>query len=260
MGADFKICELIVQEELNVQLFFCIYFTKNTYGEKPLKRKIELLMVLLLLIGAIFASKRLSEHVTSEKVDKGTRTVVLDAGHGSGDPGKIGMNQVLEKDINLAIAKKVQKKLSAKGIHVVMTREDDVGFYNESESNKKIADMKKRVALINDTKPDIAVSIHQNSYPEERIKGAQVFYYTHSKEGEDAAKVMQEALRALDTSNKRLAKENSTYYMLKRTEVPTIIVECGFLSNTEEAEKLKDEDYQDQAAEAICTGIIKWLD
>ena len=80
---------------------------------------------------------------------------------------------------------------------------------------------KKKLALINETKPDIAVSIHQNSYHEESIKGAQVFYYTHSKEGERAATVMQEALKALDTNNKRQAKENSTYYMLKRTEVPT---------------------------------------
>ena len=218
-------------------------------------------MVLLLLIGAIIASKGLSEYVTSEKVEKGTKTVVLDAGHGSEDPGKIGINNVLEKDyVNLKISKKVQKRLIEQGIHVVMTREDDDGFYNESESNKKIADMKKRVALINETKPDIAVSIHQNSYHEESIKGAQVFYYTHSKEGERAATVMQEALKVLDINNKRQAKENSTYYMLKRTEVPTIIVECGFLSNVEEAEKLKNEEYQDKVAEAICAGIIKWLD
>ena len=225
-----------------------------------MKRKIELLMVLLLLIGAIIASKGLSEYVTSEKVEKGTKTVVLDAGHGSEDPGKIGINNGLEKDVNLKISKKVQKRLIEQGIHVVMTREDDDGFYNESKSNKKIADMKKRVALINETKPDIAVSIHQNSYHEESIKGAQVFYYTHSKEGERAATVMQEALKALDTNNKRQAKENSTYYMLKRTEVPTIIVECGFLSNAQEAEKLKNEEYQDKVAEAICAGIIKWLD
>ena len=99
-----------------------------------MKRKIELLMVLLLLIGAIIASKGLSEYVTSEKVEKGTKTVVLDAGHGSEDPGKIGINNVLEKDVNLKISKKVQKRLIEQGIHVVMTREDDDGFYNEKKS------------------------------------------------------------------------------------------------------------------------------
>ena len=71
---------------------------------------------------------------------------------------------------------------------------------------------------------------------------------------------MQEALKILDINNKRLAKENNTYYLLKKTEVPTIIVECGFLSNAEEAEKLKNDVYQEQVAEAICEGIIKWLD
>ena len=225
-----------------------------------MKKKIELLMVLLLLIGAIVASKGLSKYVASGNIEKKEKTVVIDAGHGSGDPGKIGINQVLEKDLNLQIAKKVQERLLDQGIHVVMTREDDIGFYNESETNKKIADMKKRVAFINETKPEIAVSIHQNSYPQESVKGAQVFYYTHSKEGERAAKVMQEALKVLDVNNKRLAKENNTYYLLKKTEVPTMIVECGFLSNAEEAEKLKNDAYQEQVAEAICAGIIKWLD
>lgn len=224
-----------------------------------MKRKIELVMALLLLLGAMIASERLSKYVANAKVEKGTQTVVIDPGHGSDDPGKIGVNGALEKDLNLQIAKKVQSKLVKKGIHVVMTREDDMGLYDKKESNKKVADMKKRVSLINETKPSIAVSIHQNSYQDGVVKGAQVFYYTHSKDGEQAAAVMQEELRTFDSGNKRQAKENHTYYMLKKTEVPTIIVECGFLSNAEEAEKLKTEDYQEKVAEAICSGIIKWL-
>ena len=229
-------------------------------GAFSLKKKIELIMVLLLLAGAIAAGRKLSEYVSAEKVKEGMKTVVIDAGHGSEDPGKIGVNNVLEKDLNLQIAKKVQALLKEKGVHVVMTREDDAGFYDKSASNKKVADMKKRVSLINETKPDIAVSIHQNSYHEGSIKGAQVFYYTHSKEGENAAGIMQEELRTFDSNNKRQAKENMTYYMLKKTEVPTIIVECGFLSNAEEAEKLTKEEYQNEVSEAICSGIIKYLD
>lgn len=224
------------------------------------RKKIELVMVLLLLIGALVASRRLSQYVSAKNVEKGEQIVVIDAGHGSEDPGKVGVNGILEKDLNLQIAKKVQSILSKNGIQVVMIREDDAGLYDKSESNKKAADMKKRVDLINDTKPIMAVSIHQNSYPESSVKGAQVFYYTHSKEGENAAKIMQEELRTIDSSNKREIKANNTYYMLKKTEVPTIIVECGFLSNAEEAEKLRTEDYQQKVAEAICSGIIKWLD
>ena len=96
--------------------------------------------------------------------------------------------------------------------------------------------MKARVAVINETAPVLAVSIHQNSYHQEGVKGAQVFYYTHSEEGKKAAELMQEALLVLNTENNRKAKANDTYYLLKRTEAPTIIVECGFLSNWEEAE------------------------
>lgn len=225
-----------------------------------MKKKIELFMALVLLLGAIVASRELSQYVSGNAQKREKKTVVIDAGHGSEDPGKIGINNVLEKDINLQIAKKVRDLLLEKGIEVVMTREDDAGFYNESNSNKKAADMKKRVDLINQTKPSLVVSIHQNSYHEESIRGAQVFYYTHSREGEQAAKLMQEELRTFDRDNQRQAKNNGTYYMLKRTEVPTIIVECGFLSNMEEAEKLKSEDYQNQISGAICAGITKWLD
>lgn len=238
---------------------FAYIYKKEGMRRKIVKRKIELVMAFILLVAAIAVSRGMSRYVAGTKVEKGVPTVVIDSGHGAGDPGKIGINGALEKDLNLEIAEKVKEGLTKKGIHVVMTREDDLGFYDESASNKKAADMKKRVSLINDTKPAMAVSIHQNSYRDGAVKGAQVFYYTHSKEGEEAAKIMQEALKALDSENTRQAKENGIYYMLKRTEVPTIIVECGFLSNAEEAKKLSTEEYQYEVAEAICNGIIKWL-
>lgn len=160
----------------------------------------------------------------------------------------------MEKDINLQIALKVKACLEEKGIQVVMTREDDVA------EESKLGDMKKRVELINEVKPAITVSIHQNSYSDASIKGAQVFYYTGSEVSKEAASIMQEELRTIDETNKREIKANNTFYMLKKTETPTIIVECGFLSNPEEAEKLVTESYQDEMAGTICAGIIKWLD
>ena len=222
-----------------------------------MKRKIELFMTLLLLLGMIVVSRKLSQLVTSEKVDteeKENQIVVIDAGHGADDPGKVGVNDALEKDINLQIALKVKACLEEKGIQVVMTREDDVA------EESKLGDMKKRVELINEVKPAITVSIHQNSYSDASIKGAQVFYYTDSEVSKEAASIMQEELRTIDETNKREIKANNTFYMLKKTETPTIIVECGFLSNPEEAEKLVTESYQDEMAGTICTGIIKWLE
>ena len=161
---------------------------------------------------------------------------------------------ILEKDLNLQVAQKVAKLFEEAGIKIVMTREDD------KVPDAKKEDLDQRINLINDTNPTLALCIHQNSYPDEKIKGAQVFYHTVTEEAEDVASMVQEELRLVDPTNTRQIKENDTYYMLKNTKVPTIIVECGFLTNPEEAEKLTQEDYQNQLAKAICGGIIKWLD
>lgn len=218
-----------------------------------LRRKIELCMTLLLLLGMIIVSRKLSQLVTSENVQAQKEVVVIDAGHGGDDPGKVGVNNALEKDINLKIAEKVKTHLEENGIKVVMTREEDV------MEDTKLEDMKKRVDLINKTKPAITVSIHQNSYSDSSIKGAQVFYYTDSETSKEAATLMQEKLRKIDSENTRQIKGNNEFYMLKKTEVPTIIVECGFLSNAGEAEKLVSDEYQEEMALAICNGIITWL-
>lgn len=217
-------------------------------------RKTKLFMAVVLVCSAFFMGKTLSIHVSGNHIEKGEKLVVLDAGHGSSDPGKIGVNGKKEKDINLSIAKKVEKKLKKQKIAVKMTRREDKGL-----DDTKIGDMKARVNMINGTKPALAVSIHQNSYTQETIKGAQIFYFTHSKDGKEAAEVMQEMFRLFDKENKRVCKGNNTYYMLKKTEVPTIIVECGFLSNWEEAEKLSTKEYQEKVAQVICDGIIHIL-
>jgi len=106
-----------------------------------------------------------------------------------------------------------------------MTRDDDGGLYDEDSSNKKAEDMKRRVEIINESKPTLVVSIHQNSYTDPSVKGAQVFYFTHSDASKKIAEDMQELLREVDTGNTRQAKADSTYYMLKKTEVPTVIIE-----------------------------------
>lgn len=208
----------------------------------------------MVVLGIIAVSRQLGKLAAGAGAKPQSACVVLDAGHGGGDPGKIGVNQAKEKDINLKIVELIKENLENEGVEVILTRTDDTA--NES----KAADMKERVLLINGKHPDMAVSIHQNSYTDSRVKGAQVFYYTHSEQGKELALLMQEELCLLDETNTRKAKANDTYYMLKKTEVPTIIVECGFLSNYEEAEKLCEEKYQKKMAEAICSGIIKGLD
>lgn len=186
--------------------------------------------------------------------------VVIDAGHGGSDPGKVGINGANEKDINLQIAGYLKVYLEANNIEVVMTRESDEGLNDADASNKKVQDMKRRIELIDETEPAITVSIHQNSYPEEYVHGAQVFYYAGSKEGQELAQSIQEELVAkVDPENKRQVKANDSYYLLKKTGIPIVIVECGFLSNSAEAEKLCTEAYQKRVAWAIHMGILRYL-
>lgn len=228
--------------------------------------KIELVMSAILLIIAIVIAYRMPELVEtgSALIQKAEYTVIIDPGHGGNDPGKIGVNNAQEKDINLAIALKLRELFEDEDINVIMTREEDVGLYSESDSNKKSADMKARCEIINTAyeKDDsvITVSIHQNSYTSESIKGAQVFYYSESEKSRELAEIIQESLiKNLDNENTREAKANDNYYMLVNTDSPSVIVECGFLSNWEEAALLIDDDYQQQVAEAILEGVLTYF-
>lgn len=225
-----------------------------------MKKKIELIMGVILLVAAGFLAKRGSVYVQQMKVEKEKTCIVIDAGHGGKDPGKIGVNGEKEKELNLQIAKKLKKNLEEKNFKVVLTRDSDEGLYSEDARNKKVEDMKKRCEIIDDAEPVFTISIHQNSYPEEYVKGAQVFYYGQSKEGEELAKILQASLiENLDKENNRTAKANESYYLLKKTSSPTVIVECGFLSNSEEASQLSDSKYQQKIADAICQGVNKYL-
>lgn len=229
-------------------------------GKTIFKSKIKWVLALILLTGCIYGSYTLSRYTESDQVESGQVQVILDAGHGGSDPGKIGLNDLLEKDINLAITGKVKNCLEKESVTTALTREEDKGLGTTGDGSKKTEDMQARVKMINETKPLLAVSIHQNSYEDSEIHGAQVFYYSHSKEGEAVAKILQESLREIDPENHRQAKANETYYLLRRTQVPTVIVECGFLTNPEEAEKLSGEEYQVQVAEMVAKGIIKCLE
>lgn len=221
------------------------------------------IMSFLLIFAMLLVAKESAELVKvwkqQEKQEKVT-TVVIDAGHGGIDPGKVGINDALEKDINLSIALKLKKYLEQQDIRVVMTRETDDGLYEESDSNKKVKDMKKRLAIMEEAKPSLTISIHQNSYPEESVSGMQVFYYETSIEGKALAEMMQQTMIAcLKPQKERTAKANDTYYLLKKTSVPIVIVECGFLSNRAEADMLVSSDYQEKMAWAIHMGVLRYL-
>lgn len=215
-----------------------------------------ILFGLLILTGAITAHNK-----NAQTTGAGTGKIVLiDVGHGGSDPGKIGINDVLEKDINLEIAKLLSVYLRANGYTVVMSRTTDCMLSAPDASNKKTSDLNARIALMEQSHADFVISIHQNSYPDSSVHGAQCFYYENSQEGKYLAECLQNALVKLaDPDNHRVAKANNTYYIMKNSSCPVVIVECGFLSNYQEAELLCDESYQRKLAFAITSGINDYL-
>ena len=183
-------------------------------------------------------------------------TIILDAGHGGWDPGKTGMTGANEKELNLAVAEKLADYLEQGGAEVILTRNSD-----DALGSGKKADMAERRKIANESGGDILISIHQNAFPSAKAKGAQVFYHKNSENGKVLAESVQESLRGrVDSSNQRMAKENSDYYILRTTEVPAVIVECGFLSNREEEKLLNDAGYQEKLAWAIYCGILDYFE
>lgn len=216
------------------------------------KSKIILIIYLLVIFFGVartyyYETKQTFAMPISKKV------IVLDAGHGGFDPGKVSNDNILEKDINLNITKKLQTYLEHSGSFVLNTRIDDNAL-----SNDKKGDMNERKKLANKEGVDLFVSIHQNSFSKQDVKGAQVFYYGDSEESKRLAECVQNRLREIDNTNNREAKPNKNYYLLKKTEVPSIIIECGFLSNENEKNKLNSQEYQDKVAWAIYLGILDY--
>lgn len=223
------------------------------------KYALELVMACLLLI-SFFLLSREAAQVNGTVREEETRTILVDVGHGGADPGMIGVDGLEEKGINLAIAKKLQVILEEQGFTVLLTREEDRGLYDENSKNQKAQDMQRRIAMIRETHPVLCVSIHQNSYQDPSVYGPQVFYYEDSVEGKKLAEFIQAELNTqLEIARPRVAKGNKTYYLLKRSESILNIVECGFLTNPEEAGMLQTEEYQQKVAEAVAAGIAKYL-
>ena len=188
------------------------------------------------------------------------RRILIDPGHGESDPGMVGIGGLEEKGINLSISLFLKKELEGRKYSVIMTRESDKGLYDASASNKKVQDMQRRVAMIGENAPLLSVSIHQNSYQDPQVHGPQVFYYESSSEGKKLAADIQDSLnKQLEVDRPREVKGNTSYYLLKRSQGTLVIVECGFLTNPEEAGKLQTEDYQKKVAKAVADGIDTYL-
>lgn len=185
-------------------------------------------------------------------------TIVLDAGHGGRDGGSIGFNGSIEKDLNLKYAKSLQKLLSKDGINVVMTRTGDNGLYNEDADNKKLSDMRKRREIINNSTPNLVVSLHMNSFPLDSCKGAKTFYQIGNDTSFNAAKCIQSSLNYyVENASKTVSAGD--YYILNCSKYTSVLIECGFISSPEEEKLLNTDSYREDFVYSIYCGIMLYL-
>jgi len=182
------------------------------------------------------------------------KIIVVDAGHGGWDPGMVS-GKVEEKGINLSIAKKLQVFLEQGGATVIITRLDDSDL-----AKNKAGDMHVRRLIANTSSADIFVSIHQNSYHKDSVKGFQAFYFNESDNSMKLANCIQDSLKEfVNPSNRLGARANKNYYVLKQTQMPAVLVECGFLTNYNERNKLTSNEYQEKIAWGIYLGIVNYF-
>lgn len=228
--------------------------------------KAELLMSVVLLLSVSFIACNMNNVEKKKAVKKDTvkwngYSIVIDPGHGGKDPGKVGVTGSKEADINLQIGLKLREKLNEKGYRTAMTRSSQA--VNDDNSLKKTEELRQRCEIINKVNEandkTILVSIHQNSYVKEHVKGPQCFCYKNSKEGRRLANIVQGILNEeINKEKPKEVKENDSYYILLNTTCPAVIVECGFLSNKEEEQSLMSDEYQNKIVEMIINGLDKY--
>lgn len=227
--------------------------------------KFFLLSVLIVFVAVIFffvgkSFVRADKVAEANTVPEPLVTVIVDAGHG-GQDGGASVGEVYEKNLNLEISNKVVQFLALFNVDVVLTRDEDKLLADDSSGNKKRDDLYNRVNLVKKYEDPIFVSIHMNKFPQEKYKGLQVFFSANNSYSESLALMIQSNVKEyLEADNNRGVKRaGSSIYVLDRLMCPSVLVECGFLSNPEDLNKLQNEEYQNQLAFVIANSIIEYI-
>lgn len=216
-------------------------------------------IVAVLCVCLILASVISVAAITTSSMPKPQYTIVIDAGHGGRDGGAIGVSGVTESELNLKYAKELKSLCEDFGIGVVMTRSDMNGLYDESAPNKKKSEMERRKNIINTSNADLMISIHMNSFPLPSSSGAYVFYANGSDEGYSLAKSVQTSL-CQSFDNAREYVSVGDYFVLNYSSIPSVLVECGFLSNPQEEANLKSDDYCQKFCYSLLVGILSYFE
>lgn len=232
------------------------------------KKRITLILSGIFLSVFVFTlttgnAEEQNKYISTVSLPASGKTIVIDAGHGVPDEGAQSSNGTTEAETNLKIALKLQNLLEQSGCTVILTRSDENAIYDidsKTLKQKKISDIKNRVKIGNESSADIFVSIHLNKIPQSQYDGWQTFYKEGSEDGARLAKTIQENLnKTIQKENNRIAKTIDKIYIIKHVEIPTTIVECGFLSNPDEEKLLLEDEYQNKLAWGIYNGIIDYF-
>lgn len=238
-------------------------------GEIVKTKNYILCIFFMILIGigmlAIYLTKRYDEEniVKTNATAVTSKVIVIDAGHGKPDEGAVGIYGTTEQAINLKIALKLQSLLEQSGSIVYLTRSDENGIYTTDAKTirqKKISDVKNRVAISNGADVELVVSIHLNKFPEEKYSGWQTFYQKKNEDSIRLATLIQNSLNnSIGIENDRVPLGIEGVYLMDKIENTAVIVECGFLSNREEAKLLEEDSYQNKLAWGIYIGIQEYF-
>ncbi len=235
----------------------------NITNSKAVSFYVCTILFLLISLLFFFIGKALirSDLTIVSDLDISTKyTIVIDAGHGGIDSGAT-QDGIFEKDLNLLISQKIISFLELYDVDVVMTRTDDVLLADNSSKQKKRDDLYNRLKFTEGFEAPIFVSVHMNKFPEAKYKGLQVFYSPNDSFSESAALLVQGNVKEFlqPDNNRSIKRADSSIYLLDRLNCPSILIECGFISNDEERQRLKDEEYQNQLSFVIANSIIEFI-
>ena len=231
--------------------------------KKTIAMSIALICVIMVSLFGVTKIAQKSK-LTSALPQNNKLCVIIDAGHGGMDGGAVGVDGIVEKDINLSIALKLKDMMELNGIDVIMTRNTDISIHDEeltSTREQKVSDIHNRLALADENPNAIFISIHQNKFEKASSSGAQVFYSPNNPESASLAQAMQRTIKeAIQQENEREIKQSgSNLYILHNTKNTAIMVECGFLSNASDAALLTDDEYQSKMAYSIFAGLVRYF-
>ena len=227
----------------------------------PTKRFLSLSALLFSCVLLFSYFQPAIQSVAVNATAKAPITVVIDAGHGGKDAGAVGVNGVLEKDLNLVFAKTLAEIFRENGARVILTRETDALVLKEGDENapsQKACDVRNRTEIANSSGCDLFVSLHMNSFPAEQYKGFEAYYSENTAESRLYAEKIQSAVKEkYEPESRRYARASDKIYLLANAECPAVLLECGFLSNGEDAAKLSDKDYQKELCFSIFCAIME---